>query len=44
MLLDLQAWFKENLKMGLIEATKSLDEGKALNKLNELINFSKEIK
>ncbi|MFL2801429.1 MAG: anthranilate phosphoribosyltransferase [Paracoccaceae bacterium] len=34
----------ENLKMGLIEATKSLDEGKALNKLNELINFSKEIK
>ena len=32
----------ENLKMGIIEATKSIDKGLALNKLNELINFSKE--
>ena len=34
----------DNLEMGINEATKSIDEGIALSKLNELVNFSKEFK
>ena len=34
----------DNLEMGINEATKSIDKGTALAKLNELINFSEEIK
>ncbi len=34
----------DNLEMGINEATKSIDKGKALSKLNELIKFSEEIK
>ena len=34
----------DNLEMGINEATKSIDKGTALGKLNELINFSEEIK
>ena len=34
----------DNLEMGINEATKSIDKGTALSKLNELIKFSEEIK
>ena len=34
----------ENLQMGINEATKSIDDGIALSKLNKLVRFSKEIK
>ena len=33
----------DNLEMGINEATKSIDKGTALSKLNELIKFSEEI-